>query len=260
MYQFVKRMAVAALGATILAVGMASAPPAQARAGLTIFAPLSGPAIGGVAPIARGRYRDRSGDRDFTLQLFNANIPNYTMCTAWLNGTPILQARVFAGIAIFPAPHTVFGDVVPVANAGDELTITAAGIGPIATGTFGGGAPALPLPVIDMAATLDGPAINGLVPTGSAGYTVFAGLNNQNYRLFACEALGVNLPVGSRLDVYLVPASGRTQRVGTMILDALHNGRFERSDAMGVPPPAMSSGDVIRVVAGGQIILSGPLN
>src|SRR5713101_617564 len=109
MFQSVRRMAAAALGVVVLATGMASAPPAQARAGLTLFAPLSGPARGaaGIVPIGRGRYRDRDGQRDLTVQFFNVDLPNFTLCTAWLNGIPILTTPMFAGIAQFPAPHTV---------------------------------------------------------------------------------------------------------------------------------------------------------
>src|SRR5262249_13516242 len=152
--------------------------------------PLSGPARGGIAPIGQARYRDRFGDRDTLFQLFNVNLPNYTRCTVWVNGSPLQTQRIFAGIALFPHLATLAGDVVPFIAAGDTFPVTAEGIGPIMTGVFGGAAPALPAPLIEMETPLTGPALGGVVPDGIAAYTVFVGLNNQLYRLFTCDVLG----------------------------------------------------------------------
>jgi hypothetical protein len=243
---------------------MVSAPAAQARAGLIIMAPLSGPALGpsGLQPVGRARYRDRAGQRDLNIALFHADVPNFTLCTAWLNNVPILTTPTFAGIALFPVPHSVQGDVVPFVQAGDVVTITAAGFGAIARGTIGAGVPVIPLPFVNLGIkAMTGAPINGILPTGGLGYNIFAGLNNQTASSFVLDVLTVNLPVGTSLNVVRIPAGGgAAQPLGAMLLDAIHHARLTLGDALGnAPAPPLGSGDVIQVLAGPQVILTGTL-
>lgn len=258
MFQSVRRLAAAALGALVLAAGMTSAPAAHARAGIVVFAPLAGPSLGGIDPIGRGRYRARPQDSDLSIELFNVNLPNFTPCTAWVDGVPVQTTPLFAGIALFPGFNSGAGDVVPVGNPGAVLTITVPGFGAILSGVFGGAAPGLPLPLTNLAARLTGSAITRVVPDGAALYTTFAGLNNQTYTLFTCTVTAVNLRPGTVLKVFR-----GTQLLGLMTLNAAQGASLTLSDATGNPAPALAAGDVITVKSGTRTlktIVKGTLN
>lgn len=259
MLQSMRRLATAALGALVLTVGVVSAPPVQARSGLLVFAPLSGPALGrpGLVPVGRGRYRER-GNQDFLVEMYNVNLPNFTPCTAWLNGAPMGTAPLFAGIAFFPFLDTLAGDTVPVVQPGDVVTITAAGVGPILTGVFGEPAPVLPFPVSFLGGHLLSGGFNGFVPTGGMAWNVFRGLKNQLYKDFACEVFAVNLPEGTPVDVVRFRGS-KPLLLGTMTIDALHHGAFSLSSATKNPPPSFSRGDVIKIMLGSEVILIGSM-
>jgi hypothetical protein len=105
---------------------------------LIIFDTLTGPALGaaGTVPIGKARYRDITGVQNITCEVHHVDLPNFTVCTLSLNGTPLMTTPLFAGVAIFRGLSTVFGDAVPVCHPGDVVTITAAGFGPIMTGAF----------------------------------------------------------------------------------------------------------------------------
>jgi len=70
--------------------------------------------------------------------------------------------------------------------------------------------------------------------------------------------IAVNLPVGSALNVVRIPINGgAAEIVGTIVPYALHSGLLFMDSALGTPPTPMFPGDVIEVLAGSQIILSG---
>jgi hypothetical protein len=244
--------------------GRAPAPapaPAPARGGVGIVAPLAGPPLGaaGLVPVGQAWYWER-GVRDLTCEVHNVDLPNFTLCTLSLNDIPLMTTPLFAGVAVFPILTTMAGEVVPVCQPGDGVTITAAGFGPILWRGLSAAPPVLPLPLVNRGYRLTGPALAGFLPLGGRGYTLFPGLGNQTFAFFTCEVLPVNLPVGSALNVVRFPVNGDpSEIVGTIVLDALHHGMLIRSSAPGNPPTPMFPGDVIAMVARPQIILSGTL-
>ena len=139
-----KRMTAALLGVLGLALVAGSKASVLARAVQparpgTIFANLAGPGIGTppIAPFGHARYRERAGVRDFFFEMAAVNLPNGTLIHCLVNGNPVMAVPLTAGVAR-PAAilSTATGDAVPFVHAGDVVTVTADGVGAIATGIF----------------------------------------------------------------------------------------------------------------------------
>jgi hypothetical protein len=146
--------------------GVPARAPAPARGGVGIVAPLAGPPLGaaGLVPVGMARYWER-GVRELTCEVHNVGLPNFTLCTLSLNGTPLVTTPLFAGVAVFPILSTLGGEVVPVCQPGDVVTITAAGFGPILAGAFGG-PPGPAAPPGQSGVPADGPRPRGLSAPG----------------------------------------------------------------------------------------------
>jgi hypothetical protein len=133
MFQSVRRLAAAACAVAVLALGVASAPSVQAKGGVPaqpqagqLFAPLTGPAIGGLVPFGHARYRTANGVRDFIVAAHPVNLPDGTILTVWLNTdpVPVTTMTVLQGVARSPLLATDLGSTVPFIVPGDVVTVT----------------------------------------------------------------------------------------------------------------------------------------
>ena len=91
-------------------------PPLPVR---TLTAVLSGPAIDGVVPTAKADFRSTQGQTALGIVASNLNLPDFTVLTVALNGTPVFQMQVFGGKAgreASPSPEAIHpGDLITVA-------------------------------------------------------------------------------------------------------------------------------------------------
>lgn len=99
---------------------------------------------------------------------------------------------------------------------------------------------------------LSGDAINGVVPKGTAEYSVKRKKKTQQTK-FEVEAEHVNLPAGTVLTVLV-----NGTPVGTLTLNSLGEGKLELESNHGDTVPAIQRGDVVTVTdAEGNTLLSG---
>jgi hypothetical protein len=143
MFRSVRRIAAAACAVAALALGMASAPSVQAKGGVPpvapagqLFAPLTGPAIGGLVPFGHARYRTANGVRDFIVAAHPVNLPDGTLLPVLLNGTQITTMTVVGGVARSPLLATDLGSTVPFIVPGDVVTVTNVAGAVVMTGHF----------------------------------------------------------------------------------------------------------------------------
>jgi hypothetical protein len=104
---------------------------------------------------------------------------------------------------------------------------------------------------IRIRASLTGPAINGITPSGFAEHRTETGLSDGRVRLDV-DVFSVNLPAGTVLNVVLNNAV-----IGQVTLDGFGNAFFRRDTNDGQTVPPASNGNPIAVMNGNTTIVSG---
>ncbi len=102
-----------------------------------------------------------------------------------------------------------------------------------------------------MKTKLSGAAIEGVTPEGSAVFH-----ENQNVTVLTVEVEQVNLAEGTVLDVS-VSSGGVATSIGQITLEAGGIGELELNSRAGDTVPAIVTGDVLTVSAGGSAIMTG---
>lgn len=100
---------------------------------------------------------------------------------------------------------------------------------------------------------LAGGAIAGMVPSGSADFRMEAARNRSRLNV---EVEHVNLPAGTVLSVSITDA-GTVTMVGKITLNAAGFGELELNSQDGDKVPAIVKGDMVTVMNGTAVILTG---
>jgi hypothetical protein len=102
---------------------------------------------------------------------------------------------------------------------------------------------------------LTGAPLSGQTPNGHADFRSDSGKNRTRLNV---EVEDVNLPAGTKLDVFVDHAGTRT-KVGQITLDAFHSGELELNSEDGDLVPAVKKGDIVIVMNATSAILTGVL-
>ncbi|MCS6875163.1 MAG: CHRD domain-containing protein [Pyrinomonadaceae bacterium] len=232
----------------------------ESQNGSSLVANLTGPAIGNVTPKGFARYNNSGGNRYFSVEVSNVNLPSGTKLSVILGNTNIGQ------ITLSPMRNgrlLIQGSSAPTVNAGDSILITNAS-STILSGTFVAPSTPSPSPTMNprpspspsprptvataLFAPLTGGPIDGITPRGMAQYTEFDG-GRKTLRVFVRQ---VNLPAGTALDVTIGNVN-----IGQIVLRATKDGSIRLDTANGDNVPTVTAGTSIEVRNGTSLVLSG---
>jgi hypothetical protein len=228
---------VAFLGAVLL--------PASAVAGtpVSLGTRLTGAAINSIEPEGHAYYHlGKNGNSQFDIEVENVDLPDGTTLNVNHNGTEFTTVVLLHGESLWRL-QSKLGDTIPAMAAGDTISVTDANGNLIDGGTLHA-----PEPVVQLASSLVGPAINKKATTGTANYASHG--TRQTFKL----KVAVNL-----IDGTVLTANDNGVALGTLTL-AAGKATLSLDTNNGDTVPTMTAGDVITVtLANGDVVLYGIL-
>ncbi|MFL6230154.1 MAG: hypothetical protein ACJ741_15385 [Pyrinomonadaceae bacterium] len=224
---------------------------------------LAGAPLNGATPTGEAEFeREIEGSRKLTVKVEHVNLPDGTRLNVFIDGTKVGEIVLAAGRGELSLSTSHGQTTPPVAN-GTSVSVTNQAGTTIVSGAFTSSLPkpgatptptptATPAPGEDVRGRvqLSGAPIGGRLPQGHADFRTRAGVS----RNFEVEVEGVNLPVGTLLNVLV----GDVQ-VGQITLGQFRSGEIEFESEHGQTVPAVAQGTTVTVVnaATGATVLAG---
>lgn len=220
------------------------------------------------------------GNRELEVEIEDVNLPAGAMLNAVVNGNTVGQIVLEADQRGRLKLRTEDGQAIPPVNNGSTISVRN-GATVLASGVFGGGNPTpsptasptgspspsptgspspsptgspspSPSPTASpgesgLFAALTGSTLNGVLPTGFAGFEIHSSRTELEVRVRQ-----VNLPIGTPLSVVV-----GNNAVGDMFIESNGEARLRLRSDNGQSVPSVVAGTTIQIRNGGATVLSG---